>query len=794
MCAEKTSEFENTKYLLDYLKELLTDRTNLLTSPGLYIHVGKILEKEILNVRSELFSTFGICPITEKELPVPDGPKVSLQAKIYMPTGTPNNYNFVGRILGPEGSTAKCLQQFLGVKIMIRGRGSMRDQMKEEAYIGRPNWEHLNDNLHVLITVEDYENRAKARIEKASEYISLFLEESIKVPDREDKVKLMQSMELSIIRKDTRPLIWPTVCNEKSDINLSSKMKPVYAISNYGPVNMVSNSNEKSSNRCSSALYYHTPASQNGQSFVPHHCNRDRQQPPVVVVPTSRLAPSMNGGFPMYRNPQQPNHPIAFASTCGGTTSDLTGAMYLHNSYIDDGNDGGVSQCGFSSYFGTTCQQNHGQPVSSTLGLSFGPLTVNYWPVTYSDLSSQHYSIQQPQYDYTVTAAAAAAATTAVPITANSQQQYQMHEYQLCDNMISSHIIMNDVPPLMIYAQQQCEDQINFHKEVSTTRNNLLSTYSICSEDKQTFASNKNSTVVVKSNEEYNRKLHKYPVKSSMKQQVNSCQLDENDHSSNKNSNFSDSFRQPTVNLSKRRYSHKHNNLSQKQITQSSNTNGDVTNNVITTDSHENMSRSNPLAIVINLNNNDKIAKEYNTYGMPNSHYVNVDESEKKAVKSEDNVDNIVPSLTALSSSHSGIVAVTFSRSCSNISNDSSSNGSNRMVVADQNRNHTSQDIQFNTQKLSHPNINSVGLIVDEIEWPRLGAGVNSESSSTTSPKISDKSKYSSLSNVDRQLKKLSLDGNCYPVNEKGIQSSTSSDNGKDPVHNLSASEINDCK
>ncbi|VDO79434.1 unnamed protein product [Schistosoma curassoni] len=40
------------------------------------------------------------------------------------------NYNFVGRILGPHGSTAKCLQQFLGVRIMIRGRGSMRDQTK----------------------------------------------------------------------------------------------------------------------------------------------------------------------------------------------------------------------------------------------------------------------------------------------------------------------------------------------------------------------------------------------------------------------------------------------------------------------------------------------------------------------------------------------------------------------------------------------------------------------------------------------------------------------------------------
>ncbi|VDP64122.1 unnamed protein product [Schistosoma mattheei] len=202
MCSGKASELKNTKQLLDYLKELFLDRMKLLATPGLYIHIEKLLGEEILRVQSELFSTSGICPIKERELPKPDGPKVNLQAKIYMPMDSTNNYNFVGRILGPHGSTAKCLQQFLGVRIMIRGRGSMRDQTKVGANFVRPNSEqHLNDNLHVLITVEDYENRAKVRLEKASEYISMFLQESVKVSDKEDKVKMMQLMELSILRK-----------------------------------------------------------------------------------------------------------------------------------------------------------------------------------------------------------------------------------------------------------------------------------------------------------------------------------------------------------------------------------------------------------------------------------------------------------------------------------------------------------------------------------------------------------------------------------------------------------------
>ncbi|KAA0189816.1 Protein quaking [Fasciolopsis buskii] len=97
-----------------------------------------------------------------------------------MPTTENNSFNFVGRILGPDGSTAKCLQQCLGVKLMVRGRGSMRDRKKEEANIGKPNWEHLNDKLHVVLTVEDYENRAQVRLDKASEYIALFLRESLK--------------------------------------------------------------------------------------------------------------------------------------------------------------------------------------------------------------------------------------------------------------------------------------------------------------------------------------------------------------------------------------------------------------------------------------------------------------------------------------------------------------------------------------------------------------------------------------------------------------------------------------
>ena len=47
--------------------------------------------------------------------------------------------------------------------------------IQEEANRGKPNWEHLNDELHVLITVEDSENRAKLKLERAVEEVKKLL-------------------------------------------------------------------------------------------------------------------------------------------------------------------------------------------------------------------------------------------------------------------------------------------------------------------------------------------------------------------------------------------------------------------------------------------------------------------------------------------------------------------------------------------------------------------------------------------------------------------------------------------
>jgi len=46
---------------------------------------------------------------------------------------------------------------------------------QEEMNRGKPNWEHLSEDLHVLITVEDTQNRATIRLKKAADEVRKLL-------------------------------------------------------------------------------------------------------------------------------------------------------------------------------------------------------------------------------------------------------------------------------------------------------------------------------------------------------------------------------------------------------------------------------------------------------------------------------------------------------------------------------------------------------------------------------------------------------------------------------------------
>ncbi|KAM8913588.1 protein quaking-A isoform 3-T3 [Spinachia spinachia] len=185
----------------DYLMQLLNEKKLMTSLPnlcGIFTHLERLLDEEINRVRKDMYSDSanGLVDRHPIELPEPLGPIVHLQEKLFVPVKEYPDYNFVGRILGPRGLTAKQLEAETGCKIMVRGKSSMRDKKKEEQNRGKPNWEHLNEDLHVLITVEDTQGRAEVKMRRAVEEVKKLL---VPAAEGEDNLKKMQLMELAIL-------------------------------------------------------------------------------------------------------------------------------------------------------------------------------------------------------------------------------------------------------------------------------------------------------------------------------------------------------------------------------------------------------------------------------------------------------------------------------------------------------------------------------------------------------------------------------------------------------------------
>ncbi|XP_032900782.1 protein quaking-like isoform X5 [Amblyraja radiata] len=186
----------------DYLMQLMNDKKLMSSLPnfcGIFTHLERLLDEEISRVRKDMYTDTmnGLVDKLPMDLPDPIGPIMQLQEKLFVPVKEYPDFNFVGRILGPRGLTAKQLEAETGCKIMVRGKSSMRDKKKEEQNRGKPNWEHLNEDLHVLITVEDTQDRAELKLRRAVEEVKKLL-----VPaqaEGEDNLKKMQLMELAIL-------------------------------------------------------------------------------------------------------------------------------------------------------------------------------------------------------------------------------------------------------------------------------------------------------------------------------------------------------------------------------------------------------------------------------------------------------------------------------------------------------------------------------------------------------------------------------------------------------------------
>lgn len=73
---------------------------------------------------------------------------------------------------------------------------------------GKPNWEHLSEDLHVLITVEDTHNRAKIKLQRAINEVKKLLVPAVSMSSGARLVNMTDEAGGEAVRLDGGALCW----------------------------------------------------------------------------------------------------------------------------------------------------------------------------------------------------------------------------------------------------------------------------------------------------------------------------------------------------------------------------------------------------------------------------------------------------------------------------------------------------------------------------------------------------------------------------------------------------------
>ncbi|CAL9104517.1 unnamed protein product [Musa textilis] len=228
-----------------YLAELLAERQKLSPFVPVLPHSYRLLNQEILRITTLLenaslldqtglehgsplitggvFSNGGVAdmngwasafqserlgilqPSSGNGWVVPPGSSSGLLVKktlrVDIPVDQYPNYNFVGRLLGPRGNSLKRIEASTGCRVLIRGRGSIKDPAREELMRGKPGYEHLNEPLHVLVEADLPVEIVDARIMQAREILKDMLKP---VDESVDFFKKQQLRELAMLNGTLR--------------------------------------------------------------------------------------------------------------------------------------------------------------------------------------------------------------------------------------------------------------------------------------------------------------------------------------------------------------------------------------------------------------------------------------------------------------------------------------------------------------------------------------------------------------------------------------------------------------
>uniref|UniRef100_A0A915JF22 K Homology domain-containing protein n=1 Tax=Romanomermis culicivorax TaxID=13658 RepID=A0A915JF22_ROMCU len=126
---------------------------------------------------------------------------LTLEEKVMLPVSDNPEYNFIGRLMGPRGMTIKRLEQETGCRLLVRGRGSIKNAAREETLRRKPGFEHLNENLHILIQAKDTADNVREKLKCGVDAVQAILK-----PVDNDELKQKQMRELAIINGTYRPV------------------------------------------------------------------------------------------------------------------------------------------------------------------------------------------------------------------------------------------------------------------------------------------------------------------------------------------------------------------------------------------------------------------------------------------------------------------------------------------------------------------------------------------------------------------------------------------------------------
>ncbi|XP_045762682.1 KH domain-containing, RNA-binding, signal transduction-associated protein 2-like isoform X5 [Maniola jurtina] len=186
----------------EYIRELLSEKIKL--NAGKFPVSTRLIDQEVEKVQ-----TTGRIPARDlKYVDVYREKPVKVVVKVLVPIKEHPKVNFIGKLMGPKGTTMKQLQEETMCKMAVLGRGSIRDRQKEEELRNSldPKHAHLTDELHVEISALAPPAEAHARIAYALAEVKKYL-----IPDPSDMMRPPPHMHREIMERDfgtaRRPLL-----------------------------------------------------------------------------------------------------------------------------------------------------------------------------------------------------------------------------------------------------------------------------------------------------------------------------------------------------------------------------------------------------------------------------------------------------------------------------------------------------------------------------------------------------------------------------------------------------------